>query len=349
MTLYWTSGSLKPIQKIMNDPLRELREAIQIEIHHSDLTKLEKARRELSAKYRDRPEAAHRNDEQFMRSRADRLSYLTTRMPATVAVIRRVLEEIKLRQPELVLESVLDMGAGPGTSLWAFAALFPITKSTLIEQDAELIQLGQSLLLKGSYPCFRNAVWEQDNLLNRKILPPHDCVIFSYVLNEIPKECHPNIIEAGWQAAFKNLIIIEPGTPKGFQIILSARQQLISLGASLIAPCPQANECPLACSASRWCHFSERLERSREHRWLKGGELGYEDEKYSYLIVSKEKSRPYHARILSHPQKRSGHVHFEFCTAEGLSTKTFSKKNSETYKQAKKLDWGEAWPLYFDR
>jgi ribosomal protein RSM22 (predicted rRNA methylase) len=336
--------SLKLIQKIMNDTLQELREALQSEIQHLDLNQLQKARHELSAKYREKRHTINTSHEQFMQTPIDRLSYLTTRMPATAAVIRRVLEEIRLRQPHIAIESILDIGAGPGTALWAFSAVFPIIKATLIEQDAELIQLGQRLLLKGSPSCFKNAVWTQDNILHFKTLPPHDCAIFSYVLNEVPAEYHAKLIETGWQASLKYVVLIEPGTPKGYQIILSARQQLISLGAFIIAPCPHTAECPLASLQSRWCHFSERLERSREHRLAKGGELGYEDEKYSYIIASKEQSLPYRARILNHPQKRSGHVNLELCTADGLLAKTISKRYGEAYKQAKKLDWGDDWP-----
>ena len=326
----------------MNERLIQLKEACRDEMEQVRLVSLQKSRRELSAKYRENRVQANKSSKPFMQTEEDRLSYLMTRMPATTAVIHRVLKELCMRQPDMAMDSLLDMGAGPGSSLWAFAAFFPQIRATLIEQDAELIKWGKKLASKGPDPCFSHAIWSHENILKMKQVDPHDAVLFSYVLNEVPAEHHLPLVQLGWEAACKNLILIEPGTPKGYQVLLSARKHLIAQGAFLVAPCPHAESCPLANEAGRWCHFSERLERSREHRLLKEADLGYEDEKFSYLIASKQNGQAYTGRILSHPQKRSGHVHVELCTAKGLVKQTFSKKSGETYKLAKKLDWGDA-------
>ena len=134
-------------------------------------------------------------------------------------------------------------------------------------------------------------------------------------------------------------MIIEPGTPEGFAIIRSLRQELLAVGAYLAAPCPHANECPTP--AGDWCHFSERLERTSEHRSTKGGQLGYEDEKYSYVIFSREPVALPAARILRHPRKHSGHTEFELCTPEGLKRETISRKQGERFRTAKKAEWGD--------
>ena len=41
---------------------------------------------------------------------------------------------------------------------------------------------------------------------------------------------------------------------------------------------------------ANWCHFAVRLARTSLHRDVKGARLGYEDEKYSFLVVSPDPS-----------------------------------------------------------
>jgi len=325
-----------------NLPL-DLKEAIQEEIKKCRLGLLQKPREELGSRYREeaKRKAITSSGAQFLDSQEHRLAYIATRMPATYAVIAKVMREVKLRIPHLKLESLLDLGSGPGTALWACAEEFPSLKqATLIEQDGEMIQLGKRLLSKRQTSVFSHVNWQQVNLLNLAHLEPHDCIVISYALGELPKENQMKLIEMCWKATNQALIVIEPGTPYGFQGILAAREQLIALGANIAAPCPHANVCPLA-AIGDWCHFSERLERTVEHRLLKEGQLGYEDEKYSYIVGAKEKGPRYFERILRHPQKRTGHIHFTLCTQEGLKKTIVSKRDGEAYKQAKKLDWGD--------
>ena len=93
---------------------------------------------------------------------------------------------------------------------------------------------------------------------------------------------------------------------------------------------------------SDWCHFSERIERSSLHRGAKLGTLGYEDEKFSYLVVAKSPAVSSQMRILRPPMKRSGHISLHVCTSEGIKIQTISRKDKEKYVLAKKLDWGDS-------
>jgi len=135
--------------------------------------------------------------------------------------------------------------------------------------------------MKESYP---NVVWQSFDLKKDPIPQKAELVISSYVLNELDKASQLKAAEKLWQATEEKLIIIEPGTPTGFEIICQIRSHLIEQGAFVAAPCPHDKECPL--QKDDWCHFTCRLARSQIHKILKGGDAPYEDEKFSYLILS---------------------------------------------------------------
>ena len=89
-----------------------------------------------------------------------------------------------------------------------------------------------------------------------------------------------------WKACENTLLVIEPGTPQGFARIHEVRVALLAEGAHLIAPCTHVNSCPI--QPPDWCHFSVRLARRREHMHAKKATVPFEDEKFSYLIASRQ-------------------------------------------------------------
>ena len=96
-------------------------------------------------------------------------------------------------------------------------------------------------------------------------------------------------------------------------------------------------------AAGDWCHFSQRVERTSEHRQLKGGMLGYEDEKFSYVVGARKSFPPANERIVRHPRKHSGHVQLMLCTSQGLENRTITKSQRESYRKARQAEWGDAW------
>ena len=73
----------------------------------------------------------------------------------------------------------------------------------------------------------------------------------------------------------------------------------------------------------------------------KRGEVGYEDEKFSYIAFSKTPIKRSEAVILRHPQINSGYVKVKLCTQNGIEEKTYSKKDKELYKRIKKIGAGD--------
>jgi ribosomal protein RSM22 (predicted rRNA methylase) len=310
--------------------------AIEKEIKSQGLGHLVEAREDLTQRYRQRAKS-------LMQTDAHRLAYIISRLPATYAAICKVFTAIKERAPELKIRSILDLGAGPGTAMWAAMECFPELETvTLMEKDAALASLGKRLADSAEHPAHQSASWNLIDLENAMDFPKHDLVIFSYSIGELAANKIPNLINIGWQAAEQLFVIIEPGTPIGFENIRSIRNRLIELGSHLIAPCPHQGHCPM--SDGDWCHFAARVERSSIHRQLKSGKLGYEDEKFSYVAATKTAFSFPQSRVLRHPMPRSGHVILTLCTPQGVQKPIFSKRTPEIYKQARKLEWGSIFP-----
>jgi ribosomal protein RSM22 (predicted rRNA methylase) len=58
----------------------------------------------------------------------------------------RVLSELRRLAPQVEISSLLDLGAGPGTALFAAAEIFPsLTSATLLEADPQWLHLKKEL------------------------------------------------------------------------------------------------------------------------------------------------------------------------------------------------------------
>ncbi|HMV86430.1 MAG TPA: small ribosomal subunit Rsm22 family protein [Blastocatellia bacterium] len=315
-----------------------LRQAIEEQAAAQSLSALTEAAAELSQKYREQTFP----DKPFIAGEAHRLAYAAVRMPATFAAASAALAEAAHLAPELKIETLLDLGAGTGAASWAAMESFDsLRQVTLIEQDRQLIELGRKLAQASEHDALRLAEWRAANLRTLREFTPHDLVLCSYSLGEIATAAP--ILNAAWQASQKLLVIIEPGTMKGFEVIRAAREQLIEAGGFLLAPCPHRDACPMALSKNDWCHFAARFERSALHRRLKGGTLGYEDEKFSYVAFAKQAAQSAPARILRHPLRHAGYTQLQLCAAGGLQTVTVTKRDKEAWRRVRKADWGDAW------
>ncbi len=277
-----------------------------------------------------------------LRTEAEQIAYLTVRLPATYGAVRTALDEAVLRLEDFRPRSLLDLGSGPGTAIWAASEAFPsLQEIHAVEQEETLVRLGKELLagVPNGAPHIR---WTTADLKHWRPERNYDVVVASYSLGELPTGEHWQLIRQVWEVVDGMLLLVEPGTRRGFENVARAREKLVSIGAKLAAPCPHSLACPMQL-AGDWCHFSTRVERTAEHRRLKGGELGYEDEKFSYVVASRIASRPAAARVVRHPLKLSGHTKLQLCTPKGLSQETITRSQKELYRQAKRAEWGSGW------
>jgi len=279
---------------------------------------------------------------EFIQTQLHRHAYIAARLPATYGAVRHVLRRIEsLLAP---LKTFLDLGAGVGSNAWAAADAMPdLERVTLIEKDVELLHLGQHLTQNNLDPI--QLAWCRTDITHEPLFPIHDVVLLSYVLNELSLKEQSSVLQRAYEATDKLLILVEPGTPEGFNRLLAARQFLTERGAYCVAPCSHDAPCPLTTpfkEGKDWCHFSVRLPRGKYHRRAKEGTLPYEDEKYAYLVVSSQPLSPSKARIIKAPIKKTGHVILDLCTPKGeVKRHIVAKSDGTSYTHARNKEWGD--------
>ena len=133
---------------------------------------------------------------------------------------------------------------------------------------------------------------------------------------------------------------MEPGTPKAFKGLLEIRNQLIQYGAKVLAPCPHEEKCNL--SDNDWCHFSCRIARSKLHKQLKSASMGYEDEKFCYMVFGRQDGSCSYKRVLKKPEINKAEIKLEICAENGeIRRDIISVRDKQNYKNAKKIEWGD--------
>lgn len=286
----------------------------------------------ISAHYRERGASSG-----VIGGATDALAYALSRMPATYAAVSAVLEELQARAPGFAPTAMLDAGAGPGTAAWAAAEMFPDISATLLDHNPAFLELAGGLAAHAETGAVR---LERGEIGRLGAETRYDLVTCAYALTELGDAQAVAAAERLWAACDGVLAIIEPGRPRDYERLLAVRRRLVDLGAAIIAPCPQQGECPLA--APDWCHFSVRLGRSRAHMQMKGGTLGFEDEKSSYLLVTRPGlGVPVEARVLRRPEENKFSVTLSLCTPHGLEKRIVTSRDKAEFKRARKASWGD--------
>jgi ribosomal protein RSM22 (predicted rRNA methylase) len=269
------------------------------------------------------------------------MAYVAYRLPATFAAAHASLTEVRRLKPDWEPSTLLDLGGGPGTAAWVATSLWPsIRQVTIVEQDVHMIQAGRELAAGSVRPALRQAQWLETDITGVRVSEPADLVTAAYVLGELPDTDVDSTVASWWRSAADTLVAIEPGTPIGYSHIIRTRQRLLRDGATTVAPCPHDRPCPLR--PTDWCHFSQRLPRSRVHRSAKDGTLSYEDEKYSYAAMSRHPAIDVTARVIRRPHSARGLVRLVLCTEDGLETPVITRRDGEVFKRARRLTWGSA-------
>jgi len=275
-----------------------------------------------------------------IRSETDALAYALARMPATYAAVTASLNALVEIRPDFAPSSLLDVGAGPGTATWAAAEAFPsLQRFALLDANDALRALALGLVTDSFR--LRDVSYHRGEA--RAALAKADVadlVVASYVIGEISNVEQRALAELMWEKTRDTLLVVEPGTPAGYARIIAARERLITMGAHVAAPCPHDGKCPL--QPPDWCHFTQRLQRSRAHKQVKGAELPFEDERFAYVALVRAPVAQRLSRVLDQPVISKVEINAKLCTPAGLAFTKVPRRDKAAYAGARRWRWGDA-------
>jgi len=282
---------------------------------------------------------------EVIRSDLDALAYALVRMPATYAALRASLTQTIDALQDFAPQTILDIGAGPGTASWAALEVWPsVEHIAWIDRNAPLLALGRTLHAAPGAPQVELSVSAGEIAQALGRAEKADVVIASYALTEIAPAQTVALLSRLWELAGRLLVLVEPGTPDGFKRVLGYRTHLLAQGASIVAPCSHHESCPLA-DNPRWCHYGVRLPRSRDHLLIKNASVPYEDEKFIYLVAGKDVAPLTRGRrVLATPKVGKTGVTLDLCAPGAVERRVVTRRDKGAYKAAKRCDWGDAVP-----
>ena len=314
-----------------------LKSAVEEMVEGLPRAQLMSAARATSERYRENSGSGSR----LLTTDAEAAAYAAARMPATYGAVRTALEYSLARLGDMGPVTLLDAGAGTGAGGWAANDALDIARATCLERERAMRDMG-SALMKNAGGALANADWREFDLTSDAPLEHADVVLASYVLNELAEADRLRAAARLFEAANRLLIIVEPGTPLAWKQLMQLRRELAARGAHIAAPCPHAGECPV--TGDDWCHFTCRVARSRLHKALKPGDAPYEDEKFTYLALTKAPVESARGRVVRHPQIEPGRITLRICGKDGLRDLTVRKKDGALFKWARKCACGDELP-----
>ena len=313
---------------------QELTAALEALLAEKSTAQLERDAKTISENYRMRTGQGNR----LLTREGEAAAYAASRMPATFAAACEAIGEA-LTASGLAPRTLLDCGAGTGAATWAAAQLLDLDAITCLEREEAMRSVGGRLMAEGS-GALAGAKWASCDLTS-DVLPGAELVVEGYMLGELREDMRLAVAQKLWNACTQMLVLIEPGTPQGFANLAAVRAHLTSMGAHVAAPCPAGSKnCPM--SGEDWCHFSVRVQRTRLHKALKGGDAPYEDEKYAYLALTREAPMAAcQARVLRHPLIQPSRITLTLCE-DGEKKQRIVTKKDALWKRARKLGAGDA-------
>ncbi len=288
-------------------------------------------------------EQAQNKQQTHLHDELDALAYLGLRASATYAqifgTVAAVAEIMLTWQPQ----TLLDIGCGPGTGVWALATLLPsLNAATCIDQNAHLLTLGQKILSDAQLPIA--VTWQQGDINQwiERDETQYDVVLIANVLNELNVAQREKLLETAFKRCRQLLIVVEPGTPIGSAIVQAAAQ--LAPTGTLIAPYVDNNFVE-----EYFLHFPQRFTRPEFARRIRQDmresplmASDWEEAKYSYVAIGKiaPEELPW-GRCIGPIRLMNGYLEVPILIKEQVVLLKVMKRHKQQYAFAKKLRWGQ--------
>ncbi|XP_072126196.1 ribosome assembly protein METTL17, mitochondrial isoform X1 [Mobula birostris] len=279
--------------------------------------------------------------------------YLAARLDGGYAAVTRVLHEIKKRVPEFEPSTLLDFGSGTGTVAWAGRRAWgaSLREIVCVDTSPPMHQLADFLMRGGSDVETEHS----RGVYFRHFLPvspkvKFDLVVSAYSLSELPTcadRCR--VLETLWRKTQGFLVLIENGTRDGHQILMEARNLVLTADVEpfghVFAPCSHDLACPkLAGSVPQPCNFSQAY-----HPLPFSWNPGVKQELFSYLVLrrgARVEGEDW-PRVIRPVLCRPRHVHTHLCCPDGTLQHlvlTSCKSGRDRYRWARNCSWGDRLP-----
>lgn len=282
----------------------------------------------------------------YIQTFTDVLAYLALRVPATYAQIYGALSQIQEIIPSYYPVSILDIGSGPGTGIWAAKEIWPNLKNAAaIDSEKYFINIGKEITQKSDFPL--SISWQLHDLSQgiQSKGTIFDIVIMGNVLNELSPREQKIVVQEAFSLCNGILIIIEPSTQIGGEIIEQVAKTF-SNKAILLAPYVQNSFVP---DQKGWLHFSQRFirpefeRRVRQHmRQSPQMASDWEEAQFAYVAISKIPPQvDITGRVIGPVKKQKGFIEVPLLTKDKIEDKKIFKRDKQQFTEAKRLRWGE--------
>jgi len=304
----------------MNLP-KYLNEKVNLVFSELKKNQLKNTQKILTDKYKNHTG----NSKDLIAGKDESILYAVSRMPATYSVNYTLILDLINQGLLSNVKSVIDVGSGTGTVFFALKEIFPEIEISLYEKNQNMIDVFEKLSDK-------SVSVNKIDLIKENVQVNAELVTASYVLSELTENDRQKVFNNLLSVSSNYVLIIDTGTPDTYKNMMKLKDIAKKQGYSVIAPC-QLDKCPLS---GDYCQFYARVERSAVLRQAKSAELSYEDEKYFYLLFSKNPKICNGKRIIRRPKIKENEVELMLCSSIGVETVKITKKNKDLFKKSKK-------------